>query len=383
MTSAPEPPASDDTRPPLVSVLIRSLDRPELAQALDSLALQTHPRIEVVVVAVRPGHRALPSCFGPHPLHLLEADAERPRSIAANVALDAARGDWLLFLDDDDWLMPDHIGRLVRALRAQPQALAAYAGVATVDSEGRPLDQVFDLPFDAVRLLAGNLTPIHAVLFSARLRELGCRFDESLDRYEDWDFWIQVARHTLPVHVPGVSAVYRIHPSSGVHEDAGTQGSASGRIHAKWIGRCTPQQLGALMSRVWSHDELSLRLSQAETSAAAREALLAQALAANAEQGAAINQLRHDLQVEGAAAAQRHAEAVAQMQSLAEQLSAQLARQRADNEQLARQLAEERHRSARLQLDNEALLRSTSWRVTRPLRAVMSLWRRPGGGAAR
>ena len=36
--------------PPLVSVLIRSMDRPELDNALQSVATQTYPNIEYIVI---------------------------------------------------------------------------------------------------------------------------------------------------------------------------------------------------------------------------------------------------------------------------------------------------------------------------------------------
>ena len=72
-----------------------------------------------------------------------------------------------------------------------------------------------DRPFDELRLLAGNLMPPHAVLFRHDVIDLGCRFDESIDLFEDWDFWQQIARHSTFAHVLGVSAYYRIHASSG------------------------------------------------------------------------------------------------------------------------------------------------------------------------
>jgi hypothetical protein len=396
-------PAANATEPPLVSVLVRSVDRPMLAEALASVAAQTHARIEVVVVAARPGHGPVPSTVGPHPARLLQAAETRMRSRAANEALDAAAGDWLLFLDDDDWLMPEHIARLVAAVQAHPLALAAYAGVALVDAEGRPLGQAFDLPFDAVRLLSGNLTPIHAVLFSRRLLALGCRFDDALDRYEDWDFWLQVAQHTVPVHVPGVSAVYRIHASSGVHDDAGAQSASSQRIQSKWLKRASPAQLGAVMQRVWSHDEVVLRLAAAESAVRHREEALSAALntaAAAAAHHSALQELRAEqlardaelqslrsevnalradmqgvtaeVQAQAGAATQRHAELMTHATALAEQLAQAHARQ-AD---MQRALDEEAHRSAALQLDNEALRHSFSWRVTQPVRSLASLLRR-------
>ncbi|HSW15788.1 MAG TPA: glycosyltransferase [Ramlibacter sp.] len=355
-----------DAALPLVSVLVRSIDRAQLREALDSVARQTYPRIEVVVVAAHPGHAPLPAAVGSHALRLLDADRTRPRSVAANAALDAARGEFLLFLDDDDWLMPDHIARLVEAVRTRPDALAAYAGVGLVDAEGKPLGQVFDLPFDAVRLLSGNLVPIHAVLFSARLRDLGCRFDEALDRYEDWDFWIQVARHTVPIHVPGISALYRIHDSSGVHADAGAASASSQRIQAKWLTQCTPQQLGDLMRRVWSHDELANRLQAAESTVLRLESALAQASAAFADQTAALQLLRAELHEQALAVERRHQHS----EHLAQQLVQQLADEKARADRLAQDLADEAHRVAALTLDNAALRNSTSWRVTRPLRAL-------------
>lgn len=360
--TAPEAP------PPQVSVLIRSLDRPQLAQALQSVATQTWPAIEVVVVAVRREHSAMPERVGAHPLRLVTTEADRSRSVAANVALDVARGDYLLFLDDDDWLLPEHLARLVAALQAHPQALAAYAGVALVDVEGRPLGQTFDLPFDAVRLMSGNLTPIHAVLFAAAMRDRGCRFDESLDRYEDWDFWLQVAQHTLPVHVPGVSAVYRIHASSGVHDDAGAASASSQRVQRKWLHDASTERLGALMQRVWSHDEVLQRLDDAEQRARAVDGLVGALADAEARltarldgQAAALANLQHGVQALAAEQQAIDGRLDDQWQQLRQMLTDEL-------QQRQSRIDHQAHELDRLRTDLDALHHSTSWRMTAPLR---------------
>lgn len=247
---------------PLVSVLIRSMDPDCLARALDSVALQTYPHIEVVVVAARPGHRPLPLRCGPFPLRLEATDGPLARSAAANKALASARGEWLLLLDDDDWLMPDHVARLARCLAAQPQTWAAYTGIALVDPMGQPTGQVFDIPFDATRLQAGNLMPIHAVLFSRQLVNKGCRFDEALDRYEDWDFWLQVSRQTVMAHVPGVSAVYQIHQSSGVHAESGPRAPSTQAIYQKWSPRWSEEEWMRLMERNWAFEAMEQTTQQ-------------------------------------------------------------------------------------------------------------------------
>ena len=79
----------------LVSVLVRSMDRPTLDRALDSAAAQTWPDLEIVVVAAcGRSHRALPNEYRGRALRLVFGDDNRrlPRPEAANIALDAARG---------------------------------------------------------------------------------------------------------------------------------------------------------------------------------------------------------------------------------------------------------------------------------------------------
>src|SRR3990172_8772133 len=124
----------------LVSVLVRSMDRPSLREALDAVALQTYPRVEVVVVNARGGEHAAPgtSC-GRFPLRVVNAGGPSlARPPAANAALDAARGDWLIFLDDDDSMDPDHLERLVQAALRAPGRKVVYTGVRVVDALGLP-----------------------------------------------------------------------------------------------------------------------------------------------------------------------------------------------------------------------------------------------------
>lgn len=319
-------------RLPQVTIMIRSMGRESLQEALDSVALQTYPNIKVVVVAATTNHPPLPQTCGPFALQLLETPLPLSRSQAANKALAHASGDFLLFLDDDDWLMPEHIARLAHVLSHQPHALAAYSGISLVDATGQPLGQTFDLPYDAIRQAAGNLTPIHAVLFSAKVIEKGCRFDETIELYEDWDFWLQLAKITTMVHVPGVTGAYRIHESSGVHVSSGPSGEAAEVIYRKWASEWTPAQVGQMMLRVWSHQEMEESLAQA------REQLLK----TKAELGSLVQSIKPvDLD---------NAHLVSTVNDL------------------SRQLEQEKQ-------DRQLLLQSRSWRFTRPMRWVANMMR--------
>lgn len=233
---------------PLVSILIRSMGRALLAETLDSVALQTYPNIEVVVVnALGEAHPALPERCGQFPLRRINHGERLARAAAANVALDAAQGEWCLFLDDDDLLAPNHIARLVAATRQYPDVLAVHAGVACINVEGEPEGPVYNEAMDPVIQMRGNCLPIHGVLFSRKLREEGCRFDESLELFEDWDFWLQVSEQTRFIFVPGISAYYRQGGDSGIQHIQPVYGEAARIIYRKWRTRWSEPRLLALM----------------------------------------------------------------------------------------------------------------------------------------
>lgn len=212
--------ANDPAQLPLVSVLVRSMNRGCLPEALASVALQTHANLELVLInASGQPHAPLDYLPPALPWRLIEpphspSDLPGParscgRAHAANLALQAAQGELALFLDDDDLLEPQHLERLIAALADRPQAVGAYSGVRVETHDGTHLRD-YDLPWSRERLQGVNFLPIHAVLFRMQaVRERGLRFDEELPVLEDWDFWLQLTEGADLVHCPGVSAVYR------------------------------------------------------------------------------------------------------------------------------------------------------------------------------
>lgn len=243
----------DGGRAPLVSIIIRSMDRPTLTEALDSVALQTYPNIEVVLVNAKgAGHREAGEWCGRFPLRMVSTGQPLPRSRAANLGLDAAHGEYLIFLDDDDWFDAGHIDSLVREIERRPDVKVAYSGARCVDGGNNPLPTQFGLAHDATQLLAGNYIPIHTALFSRTLLDAGCRVDESLDLYEDWDFWIQASMLSDFLYVEGNGAVYRVDLQSGfgVVADSGVAEKASLVLFKKWLPRLEEAQVVKLMHAV-------------------------------------------------------------------------------------------------------------------------------------
>jgi hypothetical protein len=286
-------PASLATSVPLVSVIVRSMDRASLLDAVQSVVMQDHRPIELLLVnALGHAHSALPEEAGDLKVRQVADETGRPlrRAAAAQAGLQAATGDWILYLDDDDTLLPGHLGRLVRAGQANVEALAVYADVEM----GREVDGVwqaqhlFAADFDAVRLLFENYLPIHAVLFRRDRVQQGVQFDTSLDLFEDWDFWLQLAELGHFVRVPGVSARYVVADSghSAVFEDSPAARQARESLFDKWRQRLDSTRYIQLLARMQSvfrkaaqlEEELSvLQRGHAEQSAVldARDAQLA------------------------------------------------------------------------------------------------------------
>jgi LmbE family N-acetylglucosaminyl deacetylase len=220
--------ASTPSQLPLVSVIVRSMARPSLPDAIASVALQTYPNIEVVVVDASGGPHPLPT-YPRERLALrvvgqmlaqqdLPHDPAQPtepqwqplsRSAAANLGLQSMQGELGLFLDDDDLLRPTHLQDLVQALQMQGQAAAAYSGVR-VEGPGGQWLRDYNQPWRRERLWGINHLPIHAVLFRrSAVLAASAQFDETLPVLEDWDFWCQLSHQGPFVHVPGIGATYR------------------------------------------------------------------------------------------------------------------------------------------------------------------------------
>lgn len=301
-----------DAATPLVSLIVRSSARPTLRAALDSIALQDYARLEVVVVAASGrDHPDLPGYAGAHPLRMVTSDTRLSRPQAANAGLDAARGDWISFLDDDDLLLAGHVAGLVETQRNAGGARLIYTLALGRFDDGHA--ESWGRPYALSELYQRNYIHLSTALFARSLVAEGCRFDEAFEIMQDWDFFLQCAQRT-PFH-------FEPRQTFEWHVDRGTSGTGVGTnqdaerfarfrdaIYAKWSGRRS-----ALAARVTPLlDRATVRLRSRDLAGA--ESCCREALEASPGDPFALNTLalvfRAGGRIADAELAQAHAVAV-------------------------------------------------------------------------
>ncbi|HEY1336201.1 MAG TPA: glycosyltransferase family 2 protein [Bryobacteraceae bacterium] len=150
-------------------------------------------------------------------IRVLRQERRQERSAARNRGLAEARGDLIMFLDDDDLLRPCALAELSAAMRAHPEAIAA-AGTCRILWPSGDSVKVYRPAKPVVRniwreLLYGQVWANSGMcLFrTCIVRDCG-GYDSAFNCCEDRKLWLQLSRLGPVVCIPRVVMEYRVHP---------------------------------------------------------------------------------------------------------------------------------------------------------------------------
>ncbi|GAO34878.1 glycosyl transferase family 2 [Sulfuricella sp. T08] len=230
--------------PGLISVIMPCFNaEPYLREAVDSVLNQTYPSVELTVVddGSTDGSvdilQRLATQYSPR-LNLLHQDRLGPYP-ARNLGLQHAQGEFVAFLDADDWWSLDCLEKLRSAL-VNSNAVLAYCGWQNVGAVDRSNDPYVPPDYEkgdkAEQFLrAAAPWPIHAVLTRREAITALRGFDTRWPTCMDYDLWLRIAVANHIVLVPEVMAFYRHKVSGQITSKQWVQAENSWQVKQKFV----------------------------------------------------------------------------------------------------------------------------------------------------
>jgi glycosyltransferase involved in cell wall biosynthesis len=163
-------------------------------------------------------------------VQVIRLPENRGPSAARNVAIRAAAGDLVAFLDADDLWIPEHCEILSDVLERHPEvALVTGRTQQASPFDSGPFTPPLETPFDALPYLVRDnfVTQSAAVVRRDALSEAG-GYDERLRFSEDFDLWLRIALRHPMIALREVTVMRRM------HEGQATWKNMAPLYSAKW-----------------------------------------------------------------------------------------------------------------------------------------------------
>lgn len=221
---------------PLVSIVCPAFKTPPdfLRAMLDSLIGQTYRNWELVLVNASPddgGMRAVLAEYADDRIVVVDCPENKGIAGNTNVGLARCRGEYVCFLDHDDFVEPCALAAMVGAAQASPVPVdLLYCDEDSYDEHGRYAIPLFK-PGKNIDLLYSNDYILHWLMVSRRVLDATARSGAEVDGAQDYDLSLkamEVARGV--VRVPYVLYHWRIHAGS-------TNNNPASKMYAQESGR--------------------------------------------------------------------------------------------------------------------------------------------------
>lgn len=209
----------------LISVIIPCFNAGNyIEEAVQSAINQSYANVELLVVddgSTDRSREILTSLAADHGdrMTILHQNNKGPYP-ARNLALRHARGEYIAFLDADDYWRLDCLEKLHSAL-VSSDAVLAYCGWQNIGLDGPaskpyiPPDYEFESKLESF-LSGASPWPIHAALIRRDILETAGGFSEEYPTCMDYDLWLRVAISNPIKRVGEVLAFYRHHSNGQI-----------------------------------------------------------------------------------------------------------------------------------------------------------------------
>lgn len=177
-----------------------------IGRALESVISQTYPVTEIIIVddgSFPKESTKLRNIIAPlENIRLIFLDQNRGPATARNLGWEAAKGDWVAFLDSDDAWHPCKLEAQIRAISSAGEPIAMIGSRTNVI----PDDRVSCIPYDQKNIEISRISK-RSMLLKNRFSTptvmikaaIPLRFSAGRKYSEDYELWMRVVHMGLPV----------------------------------------------------------------------------------------------------------------------------------------------------------------------------------------
>lgn len=209
-----------NTPGPLISVVIPAYNtRETIAEAIDSVLVQSYSNLEIIVI-----DDGSPDDVATHVEQKYGSKVQliRQQNVglagARNTGIQAAKGEYVAFLDSDDAWLPNKLAEQVKQISKHPDGTVFYSNCYFWEN-GKRTKQWIDIHNQGNGVITRKLIRreimipvLTTVVKKSALTEAG-HFNQTLREVEDYDLWLRLAIQGATFYGSAKPlALYRINP---------------------------------------------------------------------------------------------------------------------------------------------------------------------------
>ncbi len=188
---------------PLISVVIPTFNHADfLKLAISSVVEQTYQNFEIVIVDNHSNDHTIDvlDSFNDDRIHLHKINNNGVIAASRNLGVDHSKGEWIAYLDSDDYWYPTRLQTLVNRMHSEVK----YDVISTDEYKisnltGKKTKLIYGPlkghKYRSLLLFGNRLSPSATLVRRGFLLENGIQFDERVEfiTVEDYDYWLQLA----------------------------------------------------------------------------------------------------------------------------------------------------------------------------------------------
>ena len=199
----------------LISVVLPTYNRAlDLKKAIDSVLIQTYPHFELIVVDDGSSDETMQmmETIKDERILFIRQQVNKGAAASRNTGIRASKGKYVAFLDSDDTWHPDKLEKQYQLLSKSESSVGGCVTYYDLIYPNRIINRQIPIQKDFYKqsLLGCNLSPGSTLMFKKEcLEKIGLQ-NESLKRFEDWEWQIRFSQHyswiSFPISLANIRA---------------------------------------------------------------------------------------------------------------------------------------------------------------------------------